>query len=149
MTGAYNVDAAEFARQMAHFAELGVKIVGGCCGTSPEYISELRRVFSSLIPTDAPRDASAKLCTPMQIESAEGLIPGTDLPGAAGQTADEIIELALDQADDGKRILTVRFPDGLSASDASACIRSIQSQSDRPLYVVSNDMTVLSAALRA
>jgi 5-methyltetrahydrofolate--homocysteine methyltransferase len=44
-TGEYSLDPAGFAGQMAMFKELGVKIVGGCCGTTPEYIRELRRTF--------------------------------------------------------------------------------------------------------
>ena len=44
-TGLYDIGPEEFARQMAPFAEIGAKIVGGCCGTTPEYISELRKIF--------------------------------------------------------------------------------------------------------
>lgn len=48
VTGNYSIDAQEFARQMAPFAKLGARIVGGCCGTTPGYITELKRVFSGL-----------------------------------------------------------------------------------------------------
>jgi len=44
-SGNYNTGAEEFAAQMAEFKNLGVKIVGGCCGTTPDYIRELRKVF--------------------------------------------------------------------------------------------------------
>ena len=47
-SGLYSVGPAEFAGQMAPFAGLGVKIVGGCCGTTPEYIRELKKTFSRL-----------------------------------------------------------------------------------------------------
>lgn len=40
-TGLYNLTAQQFAEQMAVFAEMGAKLLGGCCGTSPEYIDEL------------------------------------------------------------------------------------------------------------
>lgn len=46
-TGAYNIGPEEFARQMAPFAEIGAKIIGGCCGTTPDYIRELRKAFLS------------------------------------------------------------------------------------------------------
>jgi 5-methyltetrahydrofolate--homocysteine methyltransferase len=42
-TGEFPMKAAEFAAAMAEFAEAGVKILGGCCGTTPEFISELRK----------------------------------------------------------------------------------------------------------
>ena len=44
-SGLYSIGPAEFAQQLLRFAEIGVKIVGGCCGTTPEYITELVRVF--------------------------------------------------------------------------------------------------------
>ena len=69
VTGLYDVDAEEFARQMKHFAELGVKIIGGCCGTSPEYIKQLHRVFDPLKSADVIRNTETKICTPMQFES--------------------------------------------------------------------------------
>lgn len=37
----YSMDAPEFARHMKRLVELGANIVGGCCGTTPEYIREL------------------------------------------------------------------------------------------------------------
>ncbi len=42
-TGAYGMDAAEFARRMEPFFELGVSMAGGCCGTTPEFIEALAR----------------------------------------------------------------------------------------------------------
>jgi len=48
VTGEYSIGPEEFARQMAAFAKIGVRIVGGCCGTTPEYIKELRKTFSVL-----------------------------------------------------------------------------------------------------
>lgn len=42
-TGKYSMDAEEFASLMAKFYEKGTVILGGCCGTSPEYIRELKK----------------------------------------------------------------------------------------------------------
>ncbi len=42
-TGKYSMDAKEFASLMAKFYEKGTVILGGCCGTSPEYIAELKK----------------------------------------------------------------------------------------------------------
>jgi len=44
-SGLYSIGPAEFASQMEQFKEIGVRIVGGCCGTTPEYIKELKKVF--------------------------------------------------------------------------------------------------------
>ncbi|MDR2356942.1 MAG: homocysteine S-methyltransferase family protein [Oscillospiraceae bacterium] len=45
VTGEYYVGPDEFARQMERFKELNVRVVGGCCGTTPDYIRALRLVF--------------------------------------------------------------------------------------------------------
>lgn len=37
----YNITADEFADYTAHFAELGVSLLGGCCGTTPDYIRKM------------------------------------------------------------------------------------------------------------
>ena len=47
-TGTYGTGPADFAKQMLPYARLGAKIVGGCCGTTPEYIRELKRAFLEL-----------------------------------------------------------------------------------------------------
>jgi len=47
-SGDYDTGAVEFAKQMIPFAKIGAKILGGCCGTTPEYIRELRRAFLKL-----------------------------------------------------------------------------------------------------
>ena len=44
-TGAYSIGPEEFARQMEWFKNIGVWVVGGCCGTTPEFIREIKKVF--------------------------------------------------------------------------------------------------------
>ena len=46
VTGLYSINPEEFARQMVQYKRIGVKIIGGCCGTTPDYIRELRNVFT-------------------------------------------------------------------------------------------------------
>ena len=45
-TGLYSIGPAEFARQMLPYAKIGAKIIGGCCGTTPEYIRDLKKAFT-------------------------------------------------------------------------------------------------------
>jgi len=47
-TGEYSMGANEFAEQMIPFAKIGARIIGGCCGTTPEYIQELRNKFLNM-----------------------------------------------------------------------------------------------------
>ena len=46
-TGQYKVSPEEFARLTAELIPLGVKLIGGCCGTTPEFIRALRSAFSA------------------------------------------------------------------------------------------------------
>lgn len=41
----YNMDAKTFAHHTKRLVEVGAGIVGGCCGTTPEYIRELYKVL--------------------------------------------------------------------------------------------------------
>ena len=43
-TGIYPLDAAGYAEAMVPILGLGISYVGGCCGTTPEYIRALRAV---------------------------------------------------------------------------------------------------------
>lgn len=45
-TGEYDVTPEKFAVQMEKYKTLGVKIIGGCCGTTPEHIKALHDAFS-------------------------------------------------------------------------------------------------------
>ncbi|MBE6696488.1 MAG: homocysteine methyltransferase, partial [Ruminococcaceae bacterium] len=46
----FDVDAEEFSTDMAEAVRLGARIVGGCCGTTPEYISALKEKTSDIKP---------------------------------------------------------------------------------------------------
>lgn len=41
----YDITAEEFAAAMADLAPMEVKLFGGCCGTTPEYIALLKRAL--------------------------------------------------------------------------------------------------------
>lgn len=44
----YNITPEEFSSYISTMAELGVKIVGGCCGTNPEFIKKLKHAIANL-----------------------------------------------------------------------------------------------------
>ena len=41
----YSMEAREFAAGMKHLVDAGADIIGGCCGTTPEYIQKLHDTF--------------------------------------------------------------------------------------------------------
>ncbi len=44
-TGEYSMAAEDFANYMAEFYEMGVSVLGGCCGTNPQYISAVKNAL--------------------------------------------------------------------------------------------------------
>ncbi len=46
----YDVLPEEFAQEVAELMKKGIRIAGGCCGTTPEYIKELKNVSSDIKP---------------------------------------------------------------------------------------------------
>ncbi|MCL2662818.1 MAG: homocysteine S-methyltransferase family protein [Oscillospiraceae bacterium] len=48
VSGEYHTGAEEFAAQMTAFAKIRARIIGGCCGTTPEYIKALKKRFKDL-----------------------------------------------------------------------------------------------------
>lgn len=71
--GSYNLDANEFAREMKAYAAIGVSMVGGCCGTTPEYIAKLREVFASQVPAQKIPLQRSCLCTPVRFVEVNGI----------------------------------------------------------------------------
>ena len=56
-TVSYDLDSRQFAEEMAHIADSGANLMGGCCGTSPEYI----RAISTLKGRTAKAHAGGAL----------------------------------------------------------------------------------------
>ena len=46
----YDIGAEEFAAQVSEAVKAGVRIAGGCCGTTPEYISEVIKALRDIAP---------------------------------------------------------------------------------------------------
>ncbi|MBQ9757417.1 MAG: homocysteine S-methyltransferase family protein [Clostridia bacterium] len=46
----FDVDAKSFADEVSDFIKRGVRVAGGCCGTTPEYIKELTKASGNFLP---------------------------------------------------------------------------------------------------
>ena len=59
---------------MQAYATLGVSMVGGCCGTTPEYIARLRAKCSApLAPAQKVPLRRSCLCTPVRFVEVDGI----------------------------------------------------------------------------
>lgn len=160
LTGEYNVDAHQFAEYTEKLVPLGVRIFGGCCGTSPEYIRELNLMLKKHLFKEIKREIPAACC------SASKTVV-IDRPRIIGERInptgkkrfkeallandiDYILGQAIEQTHGGAEILDVNV--GLPGIDESAmmtrAVKAIQSVADAPLQLDSTDPAVLEKALR-
>lgn len=161
VTGEFKVEPKEFAESLAMFAKLGVKIFGGCCGTTPEH---LKTAYNALDETDMP---SLKLKEiPAAVCSATSVVTITE-PRMIGERINPtgkkrfqqalrendisyILEQALQQTDAGADILDVNVGlPGIDEKDMMVrTVKALQAVGDTPLQLDSTDPEVLEAALR-
>lgn len=165
MTQQYDLVPEEFAQAMGQMLEKGVRIVGGCCGTTPEYIQRLQEVCadweekaSEEIPS--ARQAASWLCSANQVVEINGVrVVGERINPTGKKLFKEalrnhnlgyILNQALEQVQAGAQILDVNV--GLPEIDEKQMmvdvIKELQGILDVPLQIDSTNPEVLEAALR-
>ena len=160
-TGAYRMTAEEFARDMAEALPLGVKMLGGCCGTTPAFIERLGQSLPEG-PTGLQLvSARSGLCSARQV-AEEGhirLIGERINPtgkkrlqqALREKDMDYIVSLAIQQQEAGAEILDINV--GLPGLDEKEMmvrvIQAVQGAVDLPLQIDSSDPGVIEAGLRA
>lgn len=158
--GSYNLDAAEFAREMQAYATIGVSMVGGCCGTTPEYIARLRAVFGALAPAQKVPVRRSCLCTPVRFVEVDGItVVGERINPTGKKRLQQALRegdsaypctQAVAQAEAGAQVLDVNA--GLPGIDEAATLErlviDLQAVTDLPLELDSSNPEALSRALR-
>ena len=159
-TNLYNVTAKEFAEYMARLADIGVKIYGGCCGTTPEFIKELKNALEGVKPAINKVVAKSAICTPCNTVVidrpriiGERINPtGKKLFKEAlkNNDIDYILGKALEQIDAGADILDVNvgLPEINEKDMMVRVVKAIQAITDVPLQLDSTMPEVLEAGLR-
>lgn len=159
-TGTYGVSAEEFAEKMKAFLPLGVFAVGGCCGTTPEFI----RCLAPL--KDLPQGERATgcrrgVCSAGKMVELSGLhVVGERLnptgkkrfqQAIRDRDMDYILKVAVDEEDAGAEILDVNvgLPGTPEAENMAAVVKAVQSVVLLPLQLDATDPAVLEAGLRA
>ena len=156
----YDVTAKEFAASVGALAAKGVRVVGGCCGTTPEHIRELAAVLPS---------------SPVEIEAKERTVTSSysravvfgDRPVLIGerinptgkkrfkQAIEEhdmtyILGEAIKQQENGAHVLDVNV--GLPGIDEAAflceTVKELQAVTDLPLQIDTADPAAMERALR-
>ena len=159
--GHYNIDAKEFAAEMAECADIGVQFVGGCCGTDPDYIKALHDIMKSKKRTHRDISRETRLCSITRLTTVDEVRIIGERINPTGKKRfqqalrendhDYILAQGVQQADAGADILDVNV--GVPGLDEvvlmKQCVKGLQATVDLPLQIDSNDPAAIEAGLRA
>ena len=159
-TGAYAITAEEFAREMVGYAKCGVRYMGGCCGTSPDFIRALCEETGGLPVEKDPAARRSFVCTPTCSVPIDGVRVIGERINPTGKKRfkqaliegdlDYIMGQAVEQADGGADILDVNvgLPEIDEPTMMARVVKAVQSVTDLPLQLDSSDPAALEAGLR-
>lgn len=159
-TGEYNVSPEYFAEHIGRLVPLGIKLAGGCCGTTPDTISAVRNVLESNNPVNKMVQVIPAVCSVVNTVSIDRVRIIGERINPTGkklfkqallrQDIDYIVNQAIQQIEAGADILDVNvgIPDIDEKHMMVRSIKALQSVVDVPLQIDSSDPEVIEAALR-
>ena len=157
----YDVTPEAFADMMALLVEHGARVVGGCCGTTPEHIKALRRRTESLVPSPLTEKNKTLIASPTvvcELGKAPALVGERIDPSGRKSMADAMRSGNLDavvceavaQSEGGVHIIDVNagLPDIDEAEVLPSLISDIQTLCSAPLMIDTLNTEALERALR-
>ncbi len=158
--GHYDLSPADFAEAMAEAVAAGVSVVGGCCGTNPDYIRALHERVNAITPGERNICRESLVCTATKAVPVTGVrVIGERINPTgkkrfqqallAGDT-DYIVSVAIQQEEAGADILDVNvgYPGVDEVSMLPLVVRRLQEATDLPLMLDSTNPEALEAGLR-
>lgn len=155
----YDVDGILFAEQMEKIAKLGINGLGGCCGTTDEYIKLTVQKTKDLPFKIFGNDVDAVCSASKIVDFKPTLVIGerinpTGKPrlkqALTENDFDYLVSLAVEQTEQGADILDVNV--GMGGIDETVCltkaVAAVQAVSDLPITLDSSRKSALEAALR-
>jgi 5-methyltetrahydrofolate--homocysteine methyltransferase len=157
----FDVGAEEFAEDVAALVKKGVRVFGGCCGTTPEYIKALAAKTKKLPPvpmTDKNLTVVSSYTHAVAFGDAPVLIGERINPtgkklfkqALLNNDIDYILAEGIKQQEKGVHILDVNV--GMPGIDEVKMLENtvleLQSVSDLPLQIDTSDINAMEAALR-
>lgn len=159
-TNLYTTSAVEYADVMEKIAGMGVKLLGGCCGTTPEYIREVGNRIKGKVCVMPKPEIPAAVCSASSVVTVDTVRIIGERINPTGKKLfkealkkhdlDYIMRQALEQTGAGAEILDVNvgLPDIDEKEMMLAAVNAIQSVTDAPLQIDTTELPVLEAALR-
>lgn len=161
----YNMEAEEFTEEMEVLVNAGATILGGCCGTTPEFIRQIHDRFGTKAKVTAVRRPEGiRYLTSERITHSFGLEDGFFVVGErinpTGKKAlqaqlregsfEKVIQFAEEQEACGAKVLDINM--GMSGIDEKAsmlrALEEVSGVTNLPLSLDSSYVEVLEAALR-
>lgn len=160
----YGMSPEEFAEEMKLLIETGASVLGGCCGTAPEYIAKISVLVKGLTPAKRELPAGIRRLTSERQMVSFGLDDPFMIVGErinpTGKKAlqaqlregclDLVMEYAQEQEECGAALLDVNM--GMSGIDEKEMMLRVLSElstvTNLPLVIDSSHVDVIEAALR-
>lgn len=159
----YDMDADTFAVGMTALVNAGASILGGCCGTSPEYIKKLKNFTKNMVPscnyqegvrylTSERKTLAFELDSPFMIVGERINPTGKKKLQAELREGklDLVLSFAEEQEECGAALLDVNM--GMSGIDEKEMMLKVLDEvtmaSNLPLSIDSSHVDVIEAALR-
>lgn len=165
--GEYDETPEKMAREIAEWAESGfLNIVGGCCGTTPEYIKAIRAAVEPFPPRQKPTlpvECRLSGLEPMGIGENTLFVnigERTNVTGSAkfrrlikDDDFESALDIARDQVENGAQIIDVNMDEGMLESEKAMVrfLNLIASEPDIskvPVMIDSSKWEILEAGLK-
>ena len=157
----FDVTPEEFAQEIADLMDKGVRVAGGCCGTTPEYISALYQQTKDKKPceiTEKNITLVSSYTHAVKFEKEPVLIGERINPTGKKRFKQALIEHDIDyilgegirQEEKGVHILDVNvgLPDIDEVEMLQTAVCELQSVTDLPLQIDTSDAKAMELALR-
>ena len=157
----YDVGAEEFARTVAELVPQGLRMIGGCCGTTPEYIRALAKATEGLEPLEIRAREETVISSGIRAETlgrtpkliGERINPTGKKKlreALAAENMPYLLNEGMKQQEAGAQILDVNV--GAPGIDEKRmlvrAVKELQAVIDLPLQLDTADAGAMEAALR-
>ena len=157
----YDINAEQFADALSEIVDMGARVVGGCCGTTPDHIRRVVGLCKDKVPVPVVkkhRSVISSFCKAVEIGKSPVLIGERINPTGKSKfkqalrdhNLEYILREGVTQQDHGAHVLDVNV--GLPEIDEKAMlvevVRELQSIVELPLQMDTTNIEAMEAALR-
>lgn len=158
----FDINATEFAAHVEDMLRAGIRVVGGCCGTTPDHIREVVARASSIAPvptSDKGLTLVSSYTHAVELKLDDSIIVGERInptgkkcfkQALRDNDIDYILKEGLTQLDNGAHILDVNV--GLPEIDEKSMLPNVVAQLQAvlnlPLQIDTSDPVAMERAMR-